>query len=157
MNAKLEMLLLVEDNRDDVFFLQRALQKANILVPIEVARNGQAAIDYLKAAMEHRDRAQHPFPSLVLLDLKLPYVSGFEVLKWIRDQQELANLSVVILTSSPEQRDRDMAVALGASAYLVKPPTEAMLRPLLAQLGAVEGPCVMPGNRLIAESQQPPV
>jgi CheY-like chemotaxis protein len=131
MNVKSETLLLVEDNRDDVFFLQRALQKARISTPMHVAQNGQAAIDYLTAAMEYGDPPRHSFPSLVLLDLKIPYVSGFEVLKWIREQPALANLSVVILTSSPEQRDREMAVALGATGYLVKPPTEAMMRQLL--------------------------
>jgi CheY-like chemotaxis protein len=156
MNAKSEMLLLVEDNRDDVFFLQRALRKANVSAPVQVAPNGQAAIDYLKAVMKDSDPAQYPRPSLVLLDLKVPYVSGFEVLKWIREQPALADLSVVVLTSSPEERDREMAMTLRASGYLVKPPTEAMLRELLIPAGIAPVPHLTPGNPVMAEMQQPP-
>jgi len=155
MNVISEKLLLVEDNRDDVFFLQRALQKANISSLVEVAEDGQAAIDYLKVAMNHREVARPPLPALVLLDLKIPYVSGFEVLKWIREQPALANLPVVILTSSPEQRDREMALALGANGYLVKPPTVEMMRQLLTPLCIAAGPQVMPGDGLIAKRQQP--
>ena len=147
------MLLLAEDNFDDVFFLQRALQKAAIPAPVNVAKNGQAAIDYLKSVMEDGDRSPHTLPSLVLLDLKLPYVSGFEVLKWIREQPTLANLPVVILTSSPEERDREMAAALGASGYLVKPPTAAMLRQLLAPLQIAPDPHLAPANQLATETQ----
>jgi CheY-like chemotaxis protein len=128
------MLLLVEDNLDDVFFLRRAMGKANISVPLHVAENGQKAIEYLQGVGEYGNRALHPLPSLVLLDLKIPYVSGFEVLIWIREQPILADLSVVILTSSPEQRDWEMAVNLGASGYLVKPPTGEMLRQFLTPM-----------------------
>jgi CheY-like chemotaxis protein len=155
MNMTSETLLLVEDNRDDAFFLQRALQKANISTPVHVAEDGQSAIDYLKAAMEHRELTRQPLPSLVLLDLKIPYVSGFEVLKWIREQSALANLPVVILTSSPEQRDREMALALGANGYLVKPPTAEMMRQLLTPLCVPAGPQVMSGNGSVAERHQP--
>jgi len=155
MNMISGTLLLVEDNRDDVFFLQRALQKANIPAPVEVAEDGQTAIDYLKAAMERRELARQPLPSLVLLDLKIPYVSGFEILKWIREQPALANLPVVILTSSPEQRDREMALALGANGYLVKPPTAEMMRELLTSLCIAASPQVMPDNGIVAERQQP--
>jgi len=146
MNVISETLLLVEDNRDDVFFLQRALQKANISALVQVAEDGQAAIDYLKGAMENRELTRQPLPALVLLDLKIPYVSGFEVLKWIREQPGLADLSVVILTSSPEQRDREMALALGANGYLVKPPTAEMMRQLLTPLCIAAGPQVMAGK-----------
>jgi CheY-like chemotaxis protein len=157
MNEISDRLLLVEDNRDDVFFLQRALQKANISTPIELAQDGQAAIDCLKAAMEHREPGRNPFPALVFLDLKIPYASGFEVLKWIREQPALAKLPVVILTSSPEQRDREMALALGATGYLVKPPTAEMMRQLLMPLCVPVVPQVTPSDRSIAERQQPRV
>jgi CheY-like chemotaxis protein len=149
MNARYETLLLVEDNLDDVFFLQRALEKANIQAPVRMVRTGQAAIDYLKLVAECGERAPHPLPSLVLLDLKIPYVSGFEVLKWIREQPALANLAVVILTSSPEQRDRERAAALGASGYLVKPPTELMMRQLLGSEEIAPGPLVQSADQFI--------
>lgn len=140
----METVLLAEDNSDDVFFLQRALHKADVGARIQVIANGQAAIDYLRVVVEHGDTTNHPSPSLVLLDLKIPYVSGFDVLKWIRDQPALVNLPVVILTSSPERRDREMAAALGASGYLVKPPTEAMMRELFAPQGVGQTERVSP-------------
>jgi CheY-like chemotaxis protein len=131
MKVKEAMILLVEDNRDDVFFFRRAMSKAQLAFPVQVVEDGQEAIDYLSGIGRFRDRFRYPMPTVVLLDLKLPYVSGFEVLTWIREQPALAALSVVILTSSPEQRDRDKANQLGATGYLVKPPTEGMLRQLL--------------------------
>src|SRR5262249_11916429 len=151
MNAKPDTLLLAEDNADDVFFLRRALEKTSIPARLHVVQNGQAAIDYLQSVVEDGDCALHPSPSLVLLDLKLPYVTGFDVLKWIRDHPVLATLPVVILTSSPEQRDRAMAGSLGASGYLVKPPTEAMMRQLLTAAGIAEH--LTSGKDLTAEPQ----
>jgi len=130
------MFLLAEDNVDDVFFFQRAMQKAKLSFPIHVVENGLKAIEYLQGTGDYQDRARHPMPALVLMDLKLPFASGFEVLAWIRQQLSLARLPVVILTSSPEQRDREMAVKLGASGYLVKPPTPDMLRELFASIEA---------------------
>jgi CheY-like chemotaxis protein len=120
-------ILLVEDSEDDVFLMQRALQKAGISFPVQIASDGEQALDYLRAHGPFSDRARFPLPSLVFLDLKLPYVHGFEVLGWIREQNSLSDLPVVILTSSPEERDRDKAMALGARAYLIKPPTREMV------------------------------
>ena len=102
MNMISDTLLLVEDNRDDVFFLQRALQKANISTPIEVAQDGQAAIDYLKTGIGCRELAPRPLPGVVLLDLKIPYVSGFEVLKWIREQPALASVEGAGVSGAPK-------------------------------------------------------
>jgi len=120
-------ILLVEDSEDDVFLMQRALTKANITYPLQIATDGEQALQYLRGEGRFIDRRQHPAPSLVFLDLKLPYVHGFEVLAWIRGHTSLAALPVVVLTSSPEERDREKALALGAKAYLVKPPTKEMI------------------------------
>lgn len=122
------MLLLVEDNEDDVFLLRRAMKKAAMDVPIQVVTDGQQALDYLEGSGPYSDRVQYPLPALVFLDLKLPYVHGFEVLSWIRRHSEFKNLPVFILTSSPEERDRKRADELGAKAYLVKPPTADVLK-----------------------------
>lgn len=73
------------------------------------------------------DRARHPLPSLVFLDLKLPYLSGFDVLEWLRQQAPFKELPVVVLTSSSEDRDRERAKELGVKAYFVKPPTREMV------------------------------
>ncbi len=116
-------LLLVEDNEDDVFLMRRALRKANITLPLQVAMDGQEALDYLSGSGRFADRSQFPLPALVFLDLKLPYVHGFEVLAAIRQNEALRELPVIVLTSSPEERDRQQAQLLGAKAYFVKPPT----------------------------------
>jgi len=130
-----QLILLVEDTADDVFFLRRALKKAQINNPFQVVVHGQEAIDYLAGNGKYSDRIKFPLPGVVLLDLKLPLVDGFEVLAWIRTQPLLSALPVAILTSSSEKRDRQRALELGAKAYLVKPPDEMMMRDLFHSLG----------------------
>jgi two-component system response regulator len=114
-------VLLVEDEANDVFFMQEAMKKAGVLNPIRVASDGQQAIDYFKGAGQFANREEFPLPCLVLLDLKLPYVMGLDVLKWIRQQPGLPAI-VVILSSSKEEEDIATAYRLGANGYLVKPP-----------------------------------
>jgi CheY-like chemotaxis protein len=116
-----QTILLVEDEENDVFFMKRAAKKNGILNPLQVAHDGQEAIDYLGGIGAYADRARFPLPGLVLLDLKLPRVMGFDVLKWIRKQAELQGLVVIVLTSSNLGSDIDMAYRLGANSYLVKP------------------------------------
>ena len=128
MSGQGHTILLVEDNEDDVFFMRRALSKAQIKIPLQVAADGQKALDYLSGAGHYADRAQYPLPSLIFLDLKLPFISGFEVLNWVRSQATLREIPVVILTSSSEERDRQKATELGVKTYLVKPPTPETLR-----------------------------
>lgn len=128
-------VLLVEDNPDDAFLMRRALKKTGLELPLHLATDGQIAIDYLRGANEFSDREKYPLPAVVFLDLKLPFVTGFQVLEWIRDHPTLHDLNVVILTSSAEDRDFKRAKQLGVIAYLVKPPEpetlKNTLRPLL--------------------------
>jgi CheY-like chemotaxis protein len=127
-------MLLVEDNEDDIFLMQRALKYAGIANPLQIVNDGEAAIDYLSGAGVYQDRTRFPLPFIVFLDLKLPYLNGFEVLTWIRSQMTLPNLIVVVMTSSAERRDHERAYALGARSYLVKPPTPEMLLELVHSL-----------------------
>lgn len=113
-------ILQVEDDVNDVFFLQHAMTKAEVPNPIQVVNDGQQAIDYLKGAGKFADRGQFPLPCLVLLDLKLPYVMGLDVLKWIREQSG-PTLVVIMLTASAEGADIASAYRLGANAFLTKP------------------------------------
>lgn len=114
-------ILLVEDDETDILLLRRAFRKARIANPLAIVRDGQAAIQYLAGEAAYSDRARFPLPFLVLLDLRLPKLSGFEVLAWIRDQPELASLITVVLTTSDHVRDVTKAHDLGANSYLVKP------------------------------------
>lgn len=114
-------IALVEDNDDDLFFMKRALSAAEITNPLQVLRSGQQAIDYLAGWGVYADRILHPLPFLMLLDLKLPDVNGFEVLRWIRSDSKLRLLATIILTTSGESKDIEKAYALGANSFLIKP------------------------------------
>jgi CheY-like chemotaxis protein len=113
-------ILQVEDDANDVFFLNHAMKKAGMANPVHVAVDGQQAIDYLKGIGKFADRELFPLPCLVLLDLKLPYVMGLEVLAWIRSQR-LKSIVVIILSASAENTDVAAAYRLGANAFLTKP------------------------------------
>jgi len=127
-------VLLVEDNDDDIFFMRRAFRNASIVNPMIVVQDGQSAIDYLGGHGCYVDRGQNPMPGLILLDIKLPMRTGFEVLHWIRSEAGLRGLIVVVLTSSAETIDIDAAYRLGANSYLVKPPSTASLLELTKNL-----------------------
>ena len=113
-------ILQVEDDPNDVFFLQHAMTKAGVENPIHVATDGRQAIDYLQGAGKFADRDEFPLPCLVLLDLKLPHVMGLDVLRWIRQQSGLP-LVVVLLTASAQEADVATAYRLGVNGFLVKP------------------------------------
>lgn len=114
-------ILLVEDDADDVYFISRALRGSGVEMPLEVANNGQAAIEVLSRAGDPGQLTAVPTPCLVLLDLNLPHKSGLEVLKWIRRESYFKNIIVIVLTSSTSDDDMHQAYALGANSYLIKP------------------------------------
>jgi CheY-like chemotaxis protein len=131
MTAQRTPILLVEDDDHDVFFLRRALLKARPDLSLHVVTDGEQALDYLDGRRNYADRTMYPLPSLMFLDLKLPYFNGFQILEHLRGIPALAEMPVFVLTSSSEDRDRNRAIALGAKAYLVKPPTAEMLLQVL--------------------------
>ena len=114
-------ILLVEDNRMDVELTLDAFHEAKLLNTIYVAPSGQEALDYIFGRNKFADRQAYPMPNLVLLDLKLPGIDGFEVLRQIKSTPLLKRLPVVILTSSREEGDRALSYDNGANSYLVKP------------------------------------
>lgn len=114
-------ILLIEDEESDVKLIRRALTKGGLLNTIRVVRDGQEALDYFLLRGAYSDRTRNPLPTLVLLDLKLPKVSGFDVLKEIKTTERLKRIPVVVLTSSNDSQDIDRAYDLGANSYLVKP------------------------------------
>ncbi len=128
-------VLLVEDNPDDAFFVERAFRKAGMVEVLRTVSHGEEAVEYLTGMGRFRDASLYPVPSLMLLDLRLPRMSGFEVLEWLRSQPRLNRLPVVILSSSSQSTDIDRAYELGANSYLVKPVSFENLVDMVRALG----------------------
>ncbi len=140
------VVLLAEDSEDDVIIFRRTMSQASIDFPLFVAKDGEETIAYLKGAGRFRNRSEFPMPDLLLLDLVMPEITGFEVLEWIREQPGLGSLPVVVLTSSETIHDVKLANQLGARSFLVKP---LKLNDLL-QLN-----CVLPANKSLKITSLP--
>jgi two-component system response regulator len=132
---KERVILLVEDNPDDEALTMRALRKNNITNKIVIARDGVEALDYLFGSGPHAGRDTSVQPELILLDLKLPKLDGFEVLKKLREDERTKLLAVVILTSSKEQQDVVNGYDLGANSYVRKPVDFQQFVEAVLQLG----------------------
>ena len=111
-------ILLVEDNPDDIMITQRAFAKGRILNKLYVVQNGEEAIEFLRKRGKFKDA---PTPTLVLLDLNMPKVNGFEVLEQIKGDKELKSIPIVVLTSSERDKDIEEAYKRGCNSYIVKP------------------------------------
>lgn len=135
MNGHDSLVLLAEDNSTDALMVRRAFAKASLQGALEVVDDGDKAVAYLSGEGAFADRASHPLPALLLLDLKLPRRSGLEVLAWLRRQPGLKRLPVVVLTSSEESTDINTAYDMGANSYLVKPVDFDALLALVKGLG----------------------
>lgn len=117
------MVLVVEDNPDHAVLVQMAASRARADLDVRVLSSGEAALAYLGGDGAYADRAAHPLPDLVILDLLLPGMGGFDVLTWMGDRPELAQaIPVVVLTSSMNPDDRGKSMELGASDFFTKPP-----------------------------------
>jgi CheY-like chemotaxis protein len=114
-------ILLVEDDPNDILFVQRAFKQANIKTSIHIVNDGDTAVSYLSGTGDYNNRDLYPLPTLILLDLKLPRRSGIEILEWIRQQPDIRRIPVVVLTSSRESIDLERSYDLGVNSYLVKP------------------------------------
>lgn len=122
MGPFVETILLVEDDASDAKLFQRALLRAGVTVPVRRVENGDDAVAYIDGAAPYHNRAEHPFPGVVVLDIKLPRRSGFEVLEHVRRQSDNTRLlPIVMLSSSALASDINRAYALGANSYLTKP------------------------------------
>ncbi|MCD6182208.1 MAG: response regulator [Candidatus Cloacimonetes bacterium] len=115
------LILLVEDNEMDVELTMDAFRENRLVNHIEVAHDGEEALAYLLGKGDFADRLRHPLPDIILLDLKMPKVDGFEVLKIVKSTPTIKRIPTIILTSSKDEGDRIMGYDSGANSYLVKP------------------------------------
>jgi CheY-like chemotaxis protein len=114
-------ILAAEDQESAAVLLELAFEAAGLPYRLVIVGDGKCAVDYLKGKPPYDDRARNPLPGMVLLDLKMPRMDGFDVLAWLRKSKEFAALPTVVLSSSPRESDIKRAKELGASEYLVKP------------------------------------
>ena len=121
MSLREGVILLAEDDPNDVLLIQRAFQRSLVANPMQVVRDGEEVLAYLKGEDPYSDRERHPLPVLMLMDLKMPRKTGLEVLEWVRQQPGLKRLPIIVLTSSNQSPDINRAYELGANSYLVKP------------------------------------
>jgi CheY-like chemotaxis protein len=118
---QLGILLLVDDSPDDAELVRLSFGKAGIGNPLKVVGSGEEAMAYLSGTGKYANRDEYPVPELILLDLKMPGVDGFEVLTWVKREPELSKIPVVVLTSSEQMKDVNRAYELGANSFLIKP------------------------------------
>lgn len=130
-------ILLVEDSSDDVFLFERALRRTGIETRLSVVSNGSAAVEFLKAVLEGREPEKFPRPNVIFLDLKLPQLSGFEVLRWVRQQKFEPPLSIIVLTGSDEERDKRLVAELGVDEFVTKPARAAYLKEVLSRVSGI--------------------
>src|SRR5438270_431641 len=115
------VILIADDDDDAVVLLESAFERAKISNPRRVVRDGQEAIDYLSGNGIYADRKKYPWPKLMVLDLKMPAVDGFDVLNWWRLHRHKRDLPIVVMSSSNHPSDIQRAMSLDATAYQVKP------------------------------------
>jgi len=118
---KSEHILLAKDNEGDALLLKRAIEAADINANLQIVRDGQEAIDYLSGVTPYSDREKHPLPRLMLLDLRMPRLDGFQVLNIVRQRLGLTQLPVVVLTNSEDPADVKRAYDLGATSFFRRP------------------------------------
>ena len=118
---KSKVILLIEDNPSDIGLTRRAFARSHIANELIVVQDGQDALDYLFSSEKDSGQSGNELPALILLDLKLPRISGLEILRRIRENEKTSRLPVVILTTSTEQQDLTQSYDLGANSYIRKP------------------------------------
>ena len=146
-------ILLVEDNKMDIELTLDAFNEAHLGNTVQVAEDGQIALDYLFGRGTYSDRQKFPLPDIILLDLKMPKVTGFQVLQQVKATPMLKRIPVIILTSSRDEGDRALSYDNGANSYLVKPVSFDGFLKIVQQVGDYwiilnVGP---PGSRVLAK------
>ncbi|MGV3771546.1 MAG: response regulator [Verrucomicrobiales bacterium] len=121
MGAKSLVILVAEDDQNDVFLLERAFRRVGIDLPVHVCQDGEDTVNYLQGSGRYSDRQKFPFPRVLITDLKMPKLSGFDVLQWLNQHTECKLIPVIVLSSSKNEEDVKKAYQLGANCYFEKP------------------------------------
>jgi CheY-like chemotaxis protein len=137
-------ILIAEDNEDDLQLLQIALRRAGLANPVRIARDGEEVIEYLLGRGPYGDRREYPFPRLLILDLKMPKLTGLEVLRWVKDHPHCKVIPTIILSNSVHKTDIQQSYELGANAYLAKPASFGGLETALKDLFFFWRHCELP-------------
>jgi CheY-like chemotaxis protein len=121
MDIKDFTVLLVEDDLNDIFLVKRAFKMAHLTNPLQVVTDGEEAVHYLTGRGKYADRDAYPLPKLIVMDIAMPRMTGFDVLEWIKHDGVFRRIPIVIVSSSDRHQDINRAYELGANAYMVKP------------------------------------
>ena len=113
-------ILIVDDDENDIFFAKRAFTEINVHCTFQILKNGQEAVDYLSGLGEFADRRKHPLPMMILMDLKMPIMDGFQVLEWLRQRPGIKVIPTVVFSSSDVPADITRAYELGANSFMTK-------------------------------------
>ena len=132
-----QTVLYVEDDANDFALFKLASRRCGTPFSLQHAADGEMAIAYLSGTGDYADREEYPFPDLVMLDLKMPRLDGFEVLHWIRTNPATKTLPVVVLAGSSFRADIRRALELGANSYAAKPASLEELQVLIDQIADV--------------------
>ena len=135
------MILHAEDDANDAFLFQRALSRAGVENPLTHVPDGETAVRYLTGVGPYSDREKHPFPCLLITDLKMPVVSGFDLLEQVKGMLETKQLRAIVLTASVADQDKERCRQLGAHDYFVKP---SDMKGLIALAGQIKESWILP-------------
>ena len=113
-------ILIVDDDENDIFFVQRAFTEINVHCVFQILKNGQEVVDYLSGLGDYADREKYPLPMMVLMDLKMPIMDGFQVLAWLRSRPGLKVIPAIVFSSSDVPGDITRAYELGANSFMTK-------------------------------------
>lgn len=137
-------MLMVDDSEEDQLLVRVALEKTGIDHCFRAVENGGQAVKYLQGEGVFSDRDQYPEPGLMLVDLKMPPLDGFELLEWLQQHRKYAVIPTIVFSSSAFDHDVDLAYELGASAYIVKPATLPELVSIIHKMFGFWGMCRLP-------------
>jgi CheY-like chemotaxis protein len=138
------VILVAEDDQNDAFLLRRTLKKVGILNPVQIVEDGAIALDYLRGNNEYKNRDEFPFPGVIITDLKMPKVDGFQILSWLKRHPECGVIPTVVLSASAMEGDVVKAYQAGANCYLQKPNSPAEFETMLKLLFEFWNLCKIP-------------